>query len=221
MGYWAAAAGLVLGAISSKQQADAANKKKTSETNQTTTQQGNYANELQPDFRQLMQLNRALMEAGPTYIPGGHVTGQQGWPGGGHAGGPGPAPPTDQNTGGKTYDPKTFPYPQGPTTPSAPGDNQDFPGGPPHNEIDPGGVPTTQDVVPLVGRSSWFPSGGDGARSDGGAGPRELSSSLPEGATRRPDGRVILASGETQGMTKSDRHRAWREWQQARAGMGA
>lgn len=209
--------GAVVGAVSSKQQADAANRSKTSTTNQTTTQKGNYSEELKPDFRQLMELNRALMEGGPTYIPGGHVTGQSGWPGGGHAGGPGPAPPPETDNHGANL-PANDPIfsTKGPTTPNAPADNQQAGGG--VGSINPNGVPTTNDVRPLAGASSWYPGGGGGS-GDGSASRLPTSGGLPSGASRRPDGRVILASGETQGMTKQDRHRAWEDWKKSRAGM--
>lgn len=206
MTWWAvgaAAVGVIGGAISSKQQADAANKPRTQVTNQTTTQQGNYANELQPDFRQAMQLMRANMEGGPRYIPGGHVDyAGQAWPNGGHAGGPGPAVEPPGPAGGQTFDPKTWTPPPGPITPgtTVPPDNQ---------------VGVVSESIPSG--SSWFPPDD---RTDSGAGPREIGG-LPEGATRRPDGRVILASGETQGMTKADRHRAWMDWKRQHAGMGA
>lgn len=223
MTWWAvgtAAVGIIGGAISSKQQADAANRTKTSTTNQTTTQRGNYDNELQPDFRQLMQLNRSLMEGGPTYISGGHTdyTGK-GWPGGGHAGGPGPDTSLSNvpQTGGKTVTPEEISrfIPPVAGGGAGPPDNQDGP--PANSDINPNGVPTTNDVRPLSGASSWYPGGG--GSGDGSVSRLPASGGLPSGASRRPDGRVILASGETQGMTKGDRHRAWEDWKKSRAGM--
>lgn len=172
MTWWAvgaAAVGIIGGAISSKQNADAANRKKTTTTDQTTTQQGNYASELQPDFRQLMSLNRGLMEAGPSYIPGGHVDySNKGWPNGG---------------GPTAYGP---PKPTGNLTPFNPNEQPQLPG---------------SDVPPALTAIS------DSSHAGG----------LPAGARQMGD-RTILASGETQGMTKQDRHRAWLDWKASRGG---
>jgi hypothetical protein len=163
MGWIAGLAAAAVAAYGQYSSAQAANKPKKGYTDQTTTQVGNYANELQPDFRQVMELMRGNIAHGPQYIPGGHLAHAEGdWPtphGGGDAGPPQALVPDEQ--------------------PQLPGSDQ------------------------ASGLSSIAsPS-------------QEAPSSLPAGARRMGD-RVILASGETQGMSKAGRHRAWMDWKASR-----
>lgn len=68
-------AGAVIGGIASKQSADAANKKKTTWTDQTTTQDPFFGGQMRPDIEEVLNFQRGLVQRGAAQLDSkGNVT---------------------------------------------------------------------------------------------------------------------------------------------------
>jgi hypothetical protein len=204
---WLALVGAIVGAVSSKQNADSANRGKNTYTDQATTQTPWLSDELLPQVRNALDLNRRQNEQGYPIIPGGHVlAGSGAWPGQPYIPPPPNATPTSLGIPGRPN--------HGGGGPGPPLDNQ-IPD--PSSPVPTGGVPTTNDVTPIFKSSQAGGDGGDGGGGGGGngggggGGRREMvegvdygrGSSSPEAAAKRAqlDAQAGVGGGSTSGST--------------------
>ncbi len=176
---WWAVGTAVVGAVASKQQADAANKKKTSWTDQTTTQNPYFAGQMNPDIEEVLNYQRGLVQRGAPQINSkGQVTYS--------------AIPTGKRPGGlDSY-----------SDPNDPRFKNNFPG--PKN----GGVPRPDDTTgPKSTFSESRAGGGKNGKGKGGGG-KKLATGTPAASGPAPKSaadifRDVAARGMEAGNTES------------------